>query len=119
MGFAGGSTGSADRKRASRRTSMFVAGIPFSLPATIARKDDWGMATLIADTACIDARARIADDVEIGPYCVIGRDVTIGRGTRLIAHVFLEGITSIGEDNTIYPFVSIGTEPQDLSFRGN
>ncbi len=77
------------------------------------------MATLIADTACIDARARIADDVEIGPYCVIGRDVTIGRGTRLIAHVFIDGITTIGEDNTIYPFVSIGGEPQDLSFRGN
>jgi UDP-N-acetylglucosamine acyltransferase len=76
------------------------------------------MATLIADTACIDARARIADDVEIGPYCVIGRDVTIGRGTRLIAHVFIDGITAIGEDNTIYPFVSIGGEPQDLSFRG-
>ena len=71
------------------------------------------MATLIADTACIDPRARIADDVEIGPYCVIGRDVTIGRGTRLIAHVFIDGITTIGEDNTIYPFVSIGGEPQD------
>ncbi len=77
------------------------------------------MTTVIADTACIDSRARIADDVEIGPYCVIGRDVTIGRGTRLIAHVFVDGITTIGEDNTIYPFVSIGGEPQDISFRGS
>jgi UDP-N-acetylglucosamine acyltransferase len=77
------------------------------------------MATVIADTACIDSRARIADDVEIGPYCVIGPDVTIGRGTRLIAHVFIDGITTIGEDNTIYPFASIGGEPQDVSFRGS
>ena len=44
------------------------------------------MATVIADTACIDPRAQLADDVEVGPYCVIGPDVTIGRGTRLIAH---------------------------------
>jgi UDP-N-acetylglucosamine acyltransferase len=77
------------------------------------------MATVIADTACIDPRARIADDVEIGPYCVIGPDVTIGRGTRLIAHVFIDGITTIGDDNTIHPFASIGGEPQDVSFRGS
>ena len=77
------------------------------------------MATVIADTACIDPRAEIADDVEVGPYCVIGPDVTIGRGTRLIAHVCIHGITTLGEDNTIYPFVSIGGEPQDVSFRGS
>ncbi len=45
--------------------------------------------------------------------------MTIGRGTRLIAHVFIDGITTLGEDNTIYPFVSIGGEPQDVSFRGS
>ena len=73
------------------------------------------MATVIADTACIDPRADIADDVEIGPYCVIGPDVTIGRGTRLIAHAFIDGITTLGEDNTIHPFASIGGEPQDVS----
>ncbi len=77
------------------------------------------MATVIADTACIDPRAQLADDVEVGPYCVIGPDVTIGRGTRLIAHVCIHGITTLGEDNTVYPFVSIGGEPQDVSFRGS
>ena len=45
--------------------------------------------------------------------------MTIGRGTRLIAHVFIDGVTTIGEDNTIYPFASIGGEPQDVSFRGS
>jgi UDP-N-acetylglucosamine acyltransferase len=77
------------------------------------------MATMIADTACIDPRAQLADDVEVGPYCVIGPDVTIGRGTRLIAHACVHGITTLGEDNTIYPFAAIGGEPQDVSFRGS
>ena len=45
--------------------------------------------------------------------------MTIGRGNRLIAHVCIHGITTLGEDNTIYPFVSIGGEPQDVSFRGS
>lgn len=77
------------------------------------------MAVSIADTACVDPRAELADDVEIGPYCVVGPDVRIGPGTRLIAHVCLMGATTIGEGNTISPYVVIGGEPQDLSFRGS
>jgi len=76
------------------------------------------MAILIADTASVDPRADLADDVEIGPYCVIGPDVRIGRGTRLIAHVCLMGVTSLGEHNTISPFAVIGGDPQDISYRG-
>jgi UDP-N-acetylglucosamine acyltransferase len=73
---------------------------------------------MIADTACIDPRADIADDVEIGPYCVIGPNVKIGRGTRLLAHVCLFGNTSVGEGNTFHPFAAIGGEPQDYSYKG-
>jgi UDP-N-acetylglucosamine acyltransferase len=76
------------------------------------------MATSIADTACVDPRAELADDVEIGPYCMIGPDVRIGRGTRLIGHVCLMGVTTIGECNTISPFTVIGGDPQDLSYQG-
>ena len=76
------------------------------------------MATLIADTACVDPRAEVADDVEIGPYCVVGPDVRIGRGTRLIAHVCLLGVTSLGEGNLLNPFCVIGGDPQDLSYKG-
>ena len=76
------------------------------------------MATLIADTACIDPRAEIADDVEVGPYCVIGPEVQIGRGTRLIAHSCILGRTILGEDNVVHPFTVIGGEPQDVSYRG-
>lgn len=75
------------------------------------------MATIIADTACIDPRAEIADDVDIGPYCVVGPDVRIGRGTRLIAHVCLLGHVSIGERNVLHPFSCVGGEPQDFSYR--
>jgi UDP-N-acetylglucosamine acyltransferase len=76
------------------------------------------MATLIADTACVDPRAGIDDDVEIGPYCVIGPDVKIGRGTRLLSHVCIYGHTTIGANNQISPFVVIGGEPQDISYQG-
>lgn len=77
------------------------------------------MAIQIADTACVDPRAEIADDVEIGPYCVIGADVKIGRGTRLISHVSIQGRTTIGENNTIHPFAVLGGDPQDYSYQGS
>jgi UDP-N-acetylglucosamine acyltransferase len=77
------------------------------------------MATLIADTACVDPRAEIDDDVEIGPYCVVGPEVTIGKGNRLVAHACLLGRTTIGRDNVIHPFAVIGGEPQDVSYKGS
>jgi UDP-N-acetylglucosamine acyltransferase len=76
------------------------------------------MATLIADTACVDPRAELDDDVEIGPYCVIGPDVRIGRGTRLISHVCIPGHVTVGVRNVIHPFAVIGGDPQDVSYQG-
>ncbi len=76
------------------------------------------MATLIAETACVDPRAEIADGVEIGPYCVVGPEAKIGRNTKLIGHVCLLGAVEIGEQNTISPFTVIGGDPQDLSYQG-
>lgn len=76
------------------------------------------MATLIADTACVDPRAELDDDVEVGPYCVVGPEVMIGRGTRLVAHACVLGRTTVGRDNVIHPFATIGGEPQDLSYKG-
>lgn len=75
------------------------------------------MAIMVADTACVDPRAEIADEVEIGPYCVVGPDVAIGRGTRLLSHVCIRGHVRIGEHNLIHPFAVIGGEPQDYSYR--
>ncbi|MBZ5611635.1 MAG: acyl-ACP--UDP-N-acetylglucosamine O-acyltransferase [Acidobacteriia bacterium] len=72
----------------------------------------------IHPTAIVDTQARIADNAEIGPYCIIGANVQIGAGTRLMAHVYVEGATTIGEDNAFYPYSSIGVASQDLKYKG-
>jgi UDP-N-acetylglucosamine acyltransferase len=72
----------------------------------------------IHPTAIIDPGAQIADSAEIGPFCVIAADVQIGAGTRLMANVYVEGITSIGTDNVFYPYSTVGVAPQDLKYRG-
>jgi UDP-N-acetylglucosamine acyltransferase len=72
----------------------------------------------IHPTAIIDPTAVIADSAEIGPYCVIGAEVEIGHRTRLMAHIFMEGPTRIGEDNLFYPFSTIGVASQDMKYRG-
>jgi UDP-N-acetylglucosamine acyltransferase len=60
----------------------------------------------------------LADDVEIGPYCVVGKSVKIGKGTRLMNHVSLDGRTEIGQWCVIHPFASLGGPPQDVSYKG-
>ena len=72
----------------------------------------------IHPTAIVDPGARIADTAEIGPYCIIGADVDIGARTRLMANNYLEGPTTIGEDNVFFPYSSIGVASQDLKYRG-
>lgn len=72
----------------------------------------------IHPTSIVDPAARIDETAVVGPYCIIGAEVEIGPRTELKAHVFCEGPTWIGEDNTIYPYASIGVAPQDLKYRG-
>ena len=72
----------------------------------------------IHPAAIVDSHARIADSAEIGPYCVVGAQVHIGARTRLMAHVYVEGVTAIGEDNIFYPFSTVGVAPQDLKYQG-
>ena len=72
----------------------------------------------IHPTAIVASGASLADDVVIGPYCVIGEDVVLGPGVGLAAHVVVDGRTTIGESTRIFPFASIGLEPQDLKYRG-
>ncbi|HSG97171.1 MAG TPA: acyl-ACP--UDP-N-acetylglucosamine O-acyltransferase [Woeseiaceae bacterium] len=73
---------------------------------------------MIHGTAIVSDKASIADDVEIGPYSVIGDDVEIGARTRIHSHVVINGPTTIGEDNHIYQFASIGDDPQDKKNAG-
>lgn len=72
----------------------------------------------IDPTARVHDDARLADDVEVGPYSVIGADVEIGGGTRVGPHAVIRGPTRIGRDNRIFQFVSLGEEPQHRSYKG-
>ncbi len=72
----------------------------------------------IHPSAQIDPRATLADTVEIGPFCVVGPDVKLDAGVRLISHVVVDGRTEVGEGTVIYPFASIGHRPQDLKYHG-
>ena len=77
------------------------------------------MARNISPQAVVDSRAILAEDVMVGPFCVIGPHVQIGAGTRLANNVTVIGHTSIGEHNQIFPNAVIGGEPQDLSYKGD
>lgn len=72
----------------------------------------------IHPTAVVDARARIDSSVQVGPYCVIGPHVAIGAGTTVGAHCVIEGYTTIGRDNRIFQFASLGAAPQDKKYAG-
>ncbi|MBI5049694.1 MAG: acyl-ACP--UDP-N-acetylglucosamine O-acyltransferase [Nitrospirae bacterium] len=68
-------------------------------------------------TAIVDQTAKLADGVNIGPYCIVGKNVKIGGNTNLVSHVYIEE-TEIGADCTIYPFTTIGISPQDIKYKG-
>lgn len=73
---------------------------------------------MIDPRAVVDSSARIADDVEIGPYSIIGADVEIGAGTRIGPHVVVLGPTRMGRDNRIHAFAALGDVPQDKKYHG-
>ena len=73
---------------------------------------------MIHRTAIIDPKANISENVNIGAYTVIGPNVTIDRNVKIHAQVNINGNTSIGKGTIIYPFASIGNDPQDLKFNG-
>ena len=73
---------------------------------------------MIHKTAIVSDKAQIAKNVEIGPFCVIGDNVKIEEGTILKSHVVIDGNTTIGKNNIIFPFATVGLVPQDLKFAG-
>lgn len=72
----------------------------------------------IHPTALIDPSAKLADDVEVGAYSIVGADVEIGAGSKLESHVVLKGPTRIGVNNHIFQFSSVGEACQDLKYKG-
>mgnify|MGYP003971165261 FL=1 len=73
---------------------------------------------MIHKTAIIDPKAKIASNVKIGAYSIIGPDVEVNENTIIHSHVSISGQTIIGKENKIYPFASIGNDPQDLKYNG-
>ncbi len=73
---------------------------------------------MIHKTAIVDRKAKISSSANIGPYCVIGPNVEINENVKIHSHVNISGNTKIGKGNKIYPFASIGNDPQDLKYNG-
>jgi UDP-N-acetylglucosamine acyltransferase len=72
----------------------------------------------IDPTARVAEGAKLGAEVFIGPYCIIGPQVTLGDGCRLLAHVSIQGITEIGAGAKIQPFASLGSPPQSVHYKG-
>ena len=73
---------------------------------------------MIHPTAVVDPGARIDPSADIGPFCIIGAEVQVGARTRLMANNFVEGPTTIGEDNIFFPYSTVGVASQDLKYQG-
>ncbi|MGH8274235.1 MAG: acyl-ACP--UDP-N-acetylglucosamine O-acyltransferase [Gammaproteobacteria bacterium] len=73
---------------------------------------------MIHPRAIVHPEARLAEDVEVGPFAVIGANVEIGAGTEIGSHTVVEGPTTIGAHNHVYPYVSLGLAPQDKKYAG-
>ena len=73
---------------------------------------------MIHNSSVIDKRAKIRNNVKIGPFCYVGPNVELKEDVELISNVHIEGNTKIGKGTKIFPFASIGTIPQDLKFKG-
>jgi len=73
---------------------------------------------MIHESAIVDRNAHLAEDVQVGPYSIIGANVTIGSGTVIGPHVVIKGTTEIGKNNQVYQFSSIGGDPQDKKYAG-
>jgi UDP-N-acetylglucosamine acyltransferase len=68
--------------------------------------------------AIVHPGAKLGDDVFVGPFCIVGPEVTLGDRTRLTSHVVIDGLCSLGPDNVVAPFSSLGGPPQDLKYAG-
>jgi len=72
----------------------------------------------IHPTAIIDPQARLGEDVTVGPYAIINKEAVIGAGTEIMAHAYIDSYTTVGSGCRIFPFATLGTTPQDISFAG-
>ncbi len=76
------------------------------------------MSASVHPTAIVDASAELGDGVRIGAYSIVGPNVKLGAGCRVGPHVVIEGCTTLGKDNEVFQFASLGSAPQDLKYKG-
>ena len=74
--------------------------------------------TEIHSSAVVHPKAKLGDDCFVGPFCVIGENVVLGKNCRLHSHVVIDGHTTLGNGNEVFPFASIGLKTQDLKWKG-
>jgi UDP-N-acetylglucosamine acyltransferase len=99
--------------------SMSVSAAPLRpVMASVMPTVELGDAPKIHPLACVDRSAILAPGVEIGPFCVVGPNVKLGRGTRLMNNVTVVGHTTIGDNNLLFPNSVLGAQPQDKKFNG-
>lgn len=72
----------------------------------------------IHPSSVVEPGAQIADDAVVGPFCRVGPRSTLGPGTKLVSHVCVLGRTTLGTGNTVWPFATLGADPQDLKYKG-
>ena len=73
---------------------------------------------MIHKSSVIDSKAKISNNVKIGPFCYVGPNVVLKEDVELVSNVHIEGNTKVGKGTRIFPFASIGTQPQDLKYKG-
>ena len=73
---------------------------------------------MIHKSSVIDSKAKILKNVKIGPFCYVGPNVILEDNVELVSNVHIEGNTKVGKGTRVFPFASIGTQPQDLKFKG-
>ncbi len=76
------------------------------------------MSTTVHPTAIVEPGAKLGDDVSVGPFCLVGAEAELRDGVELVSHAVVTGRTLVGERTKIYPFASIGHQPQDLKYAG-
>lgn len=76
------------------------------------------MGANIHPSAIVEDGAKLGADVKVGPFCIVGTDVVLGDGVELISHAVVTGRTTVGARTRIFPFASIGHQPQDLKYHG-
>ena len=76
------------------------------------------MSIEVHPNAIVDPKAELAEGVVVGPFCTVGPGVKLGARTKLISHVVVDGLTTLGEDNVVYPFAMLGGPPQHTAYQG-